>query len=61
MFWKMILAWVVAHFTFSIHASTVPQGKYLGGHDIPGVTDAYVIIELSAAGIIEFTGYFQTC
>lgn len=60
MIWRTLLGWVVNHFTFSIHASSVPQGKYLGGHDVQGVTDCYIILELSALGIIEFTGYFQT-
>jgi hypothetical protein len=60
MFWRMLLGWVIDHFRFNLSTSPVPKGKYLGGHDIPGVTDAYVIIELSAAGIIEFTGHFQT-
>jgi hypothetical protein len=57
---QKILNWILARTTFRIYNSATPLGRRLGGHDIPGVTDSYIIIELSLSGITAFTGYFQT-
>jgi hypothetical protein len=46
--------------TFKLYNSNVAQGRRLGGHDIPGVDDSYIILELVVGGVIAFTGYFQT-
>jgi hypothetical protein len=55
-----ILNWILKRATFRLYISSTPLGRRLGGHDIPGVTDSYIILELVIAGVIAFTGYFQT-
>jgi hypothetical protein len=55
-----ILNWILKRVTFRIYNSNVAQGRRLGGHDIPGVDDSYIILELVVGGVIAFTGYFQT-
>ena len=57
---KKILNWILARTTFKLYNSSTPLGRRLGGHDIPGVTDSYIILELSLSGLIAFVGYFQT-
>jgi len=58
--WKVLLNWLLAHATLKLYNSDRPAGRRLGGHDIPGVTDAYIILEIALSGVISFTGYFQT-
>jgi len=55
-----ILNWILKRVTFKLYNSSSPIGKRLGGHDIPNVTDSYIILELVIAGVSAFTGYFQT-
>lgn len=55
-----ILNWILKRVTFRLYNSSTPIGRRLGGHNIPDVTDSYIILELSIAGITAFTGYFQT-
>jgi hypothetical protein len=55
-----ILNWILKRVTFKLYNSNVAQGRRLGGHDIPGVDDSYIILELTIGGVIAFTGYFQT-
>jgi hypothetical protein len=55
-----ILNWILKRVTFKLYNSNVAQGRRLGGHDIPGVDDSYIILELTIGGLIAFTGYFQT-
>jgi len=57
---QKILNWILARCTFKLYSSGFPEGRRLGGHDIPGITDSYVIIELSLSGLIAFVGYFQS-
>ena len=57
---QKILNWILARTTFKLSTSATPLGRRLGGHDIPGVTDSYIILELALSGIIAFTGHFQT-
>jgi hypothetical protein len=60
MLWKKLLEWVLSRATLRIYTSPSPLGRRLGGADIPGVTDAYIILEITIAGIVSFTGYWQT-
>ena len=55
-----ILNWILKRVTFKLYNSSTPIGKRLGGHDIPAVIDAYIILELVIAGVSAFSGYFQT-
>lgn len=55
-----ILNWLLNRTTFRIYNSSSPLGRRLGGHDIPNVTDHYIILELSLSGILTFIGHFQT-
>jgi hypothetical protein len=55
-----LLNWILKRVTFKLYNSNVAQGRRLGGHDIPGVDDSYIILELVISGVIAFTGYFQT-
>jgi hypothetical protein len=55
-----ILNWLLKRVTFRLYNSSTPNGKRLGGHDIPNVIDSYIILELVIAKVSAFTGYFQT-
>lgn len=55
-----ILNWLLKRASFRLYTSSTPIGRGLGGHDIPGVTDSYIILELELAGVTAFTGHFQT-
>jgi hypothetical protein len=58
--WKAILAWLLAMASLEIHTSAIPEGRRLGGADLPGVTDAYIVLHVSLKGIFVFSGYWQT-
>jgi len=60
MFWRLLLNWLVNHASFKLYNSDRPLGRRLGGHDIPGVLDAYIVLEMDIEGVTSFTGYFQT-
>jgi len=60
MIWRWILNWVLSHVTFKLYNSDRPAGRRLGGHDIPNVIDAYIILEMGISGVSSFVGYFQT-
>ena len=55
-----ILNWILKRVTFRLYNSSTPIGRRLGGHDIPNVTDSYIILQLELAGVTAFSGYFQT-
>jgi hypothetical protein len=55
-----LLNWILARVTFKLYNSSTPIGRRLGGHDIPNVTDSYIILEMAISGVTAFTGYFQT-
>lgn len=57
---RKIFNWIIARATFKLYNTSQPIGRRLGGHDIPSVTDAYIILEIGIAGVLAFTGYFQT-
>ena len=57
---QKLLNWILARTTFKLYNSDRPQGRRLGGYDFPGVTDSYIILELSISGLIAFVGYFQS-
>ena len=58
--WKAILAWLLSIATLEIHTSDVPEGRRLGGTDIVGVPDKYIILHVSLKGIFVFSGFWQT-
>jgi hypothetical protein len=55
-----LLNWLLSRVTFKLYISTQPLGRRLGGHNIPNVTDSYIILEMDVKGMIYFIGYFQT-
>jgi hypothetical protein len=57
---KWVLNWILARAQFRLYTSATPIGQRLGGHDIPGVTDSYIILVLLFGGNIVFQGHFQT-
>jgi len=57
---KIILNWILKNAHFRLFSSTIPQGQRFGGHDVKGVVDSYIILEIIAAGRIVLLGHFQT-
>lgn len=55
-----ILNWLLSKVTFKLYVSSEAIGQRLGGHNVPNVTDSYIILELDLKGVISFIGYFQT-
>jgi len=56
---KVILNWLLTKATFKLYASPTPIGRRLGGHDVAGVTDSYIILHIQVSDIL-FLGHFQT-
>ena len=56
---KWALAWLISHATFKITTSPTPEGNPLGGHDIQGVPDTYIIILIEVGPAIILHGYWQ--
>ena len=57
---SVILNWILKRVTFRLYNSSTPLGRRLGGHDIPGVTDSFIILELQLQDVAVFVGHFQT-
>jgi hypothetical protein len=57
---KLLLNWILKAATFNLFLSPTPIGRRLGGHDIPGVTDSYIVLTITIANQIVFSGHFQT-
>lgn len=57
---KWILDWLLKNATFRLYTSNQPIGRRLGGHDIPGVLDSYVILDIRVGERIVLLGHFQT-
>lgn len=57
---KAIIAWLLKNATFNLYTSAQPIGRRLGGHDIPGIVDCYIILHITVSGQIVLLGYFQT-
>jgi hypothetical protein len=55
-----ILACLLKNATFNLYTSGQPIGRRLGGHDIPGIADCYIILHIEVGGQIVLLGYFQT-
>lgn len=55
-----LLNWLLKRVTFRLYNSSTPIGRRLGGHDIPDVTDSYIILEMTLGRVLAFSGYFQT-
>jgi hypothetical protein len=57
---RWLLNWLLSRVEFTIYTSPEPVGKRLGGADIRGVTDRYLILTLIFNGSAILTGHFQT-
>ena len=57
---KIILNWILKNAHFRLWGSPTPMGKRYGGHDVKGVVDTYINLEIIAAGRIVLLGHFQT-
>ncbi len=57
--WKLLLR-LLAGAEFGLVTSKSPQGKRLGGHDVPNVEDKFLILTIGVEGLGHFVGYFQT-
>jgi hypothetical protein len=57
---KWILDWLLRNATFKLYTSPTPVGRRLGGHDIPGVVDVFIILDIRVGDRIVLLGYFQT-
>lgn len=57
---RKLFNWIIQRATFRLYNSGTPLGRRLGGHDIPNVIDAYIILEIGIKDVLAFTGYFQT-
>ena len=57
---SVILNWILKRVSFRLYNSSTPLGRRLGGHDIPGVTDSFIILELQLKDVAVFVGHFQT-
>ena len=56
---KWALSWLVSHATFKITTNDTPEGKPLGGHDIPELPDKYIIVLIEVGPAIILHGYWQ--
>ena len=56
---KWAIGWLVSHATFKVTTSETPEGKPLGGHDVPELSDKYIIILISIGPAIILHGYWQ--
>jgi len=43
-----------------IYTSSEARGRRLGGHNIQGVGDSFIILEVSWSGAVIFEGHWQT-
>ena len=57
--WKLLLG-LLGRAEFGLITSKSPQGKRLGGHDVPNVEDRFLILTIGLEGLGHFVGYFQT-
>jgi len=56
---KRLLAWLLRNAQFRLFLSDMPLGKRLGGHDVPGVPDKFLVLDIQLGGVVVFQGYFQ--
>jgi hypothetical protein len=57
--WNLLLK-LLGGAEFGLFTSKTPQGKRLGGHDVPNVEDKFFILTIGLDGLGHFVGYFQT-
>jgi hypothetical protein len=53
----LALNWLVSHATMKIETSPEPFGRRVGGTDIPGVTDKYLVLHF----IMDGTSIWSCC
>jgi hypothetical protein len=59
MLWRKVLEWLLSRASLRVYTSPQPLGRRLGGADIVGVTDKYLILEVSLQSILTFIGFWQ--
>jgi hypothetical protein len=57
--WSLLLK-LLGGAEFGLVTSKSPQGRRLGGHDVPNVEDKFLILTIGLEGLGHFVGYFQT-
>ena len=54
------LSWLIANGDVKLYSSNFPNGKRIGGSDVPELPDKYFILDARVQTKIVFLGYFQT-
>lgn len=54
------LDWLAKNTDARIYSSPVPEGRRIGGKDVPEVANLYLVFSVKVAGRCIFLGYFQT-
>lgn len=57
---RALLAWLLKNAIFRLYSSPTAIGRRLGGHDIAGCPDSFIILHIELGGSIVLLGYFQT-
>ena len=56
---RWVLNWIANKAQVSIYTSSIPVGHRLGGHDIPQLTDLYIVMTVLVKQKPVWSGYFQ--
>lgn len=56
---RWVLNWIAKNAAVSLYTSHTPAGHRIGGHDIPQVSDCYIIFAVLIKSKPVWTGYFQ--
>ena len=56
---RAILSWLLKNATFRLYVSPSPIGRRLGGFDITGIPDNYIILYIEVSGQVLLVGHFQ--
>ena len=57
---RVVLMKLLAAAEFGIRTSGSPEGRRLGGHDIPNVPDRYIVLTIGLSGVASFIGHWQS-
>jgi hypothetical protein len=55
-----VIRWLLKNAIFRLYSSSVPIGIRLGGHDLTGYPDMYIILQIEVGRQLILLGYFQT-